>query len=427
MNHPQSKAIFISLLVAAAVLGAASGYLGWSLFVAALIWIALQNREFKKVEKWTRRPLTPPKNGLEGWFRLAYEPYRLIQRERARTKGITSRLRQIYELAEVIPDAVIILGSSGEIDNLNNAAKKLLRFNDRDIGLGISTIVRNPDFVAFMNAPSFIDPLEFTSPFDQEQILEARRFDVGTERKVILVRDITALNRLLTMRQNFVANVSHELRTPLTVVNGYLETMIDKEQPEDLRLSLIEKLDSPMRRMQSLVDDLLLLTQLESSAPTGVDVPIDVSSMMQNAYLEVQGLQTSENQITISCESSMTILGTHKEMHSVCVNLLTNAIRYSPAGKPIEISWRDISGGARLQVTDNGYGIAEEHLHRLTERFYRVDMSGSRSRGGTGLGLAIVKHILRRHDSALQISSKMNRGSKFYCDFKHFAETTSIR
>jgi two-component system phosphate regulon sensor histidine kinase PhoR len=151
MNHSQSKTIFVSLLVVAALVGAASGYLGWSLFVAAVIWIALQNREFRKVQKWTERPLTPPKNGLDGWFELAYEPYRLIQKERERTKDITARLRQIYELAEVIPDAVIILGLSGEIDSLNNSAKKLLRLNDRDIGLGLSTIVRNPDFVAFLN------------------------------------------------------------------------------------------------------------------------------------------------------------------------------------------------------------------------------------------------------------------------------------
>lgn len=419
MNHPQSKTILVCLLVAAAIVGAASGYLGWALFAAAIVWIALQNREFNKVQKWTERPLTPPKNGLDGWFELAYEPYRVIQKERERTKDITARLRQIYDLAQVIPDAVIILGPNGEIDSLNSSAKKLLRLNDRDIGLGLSTIVRNPDFVAFLNASSFTDPLEFTSPFDQEQIMEARRFDVGVERKVILVRDITALNRLLTMRHNFVANVSHELRTPLTVVNGYLETMTDNEQPDDLRLSLIAKLDSPMRRMQSLVDDLLLLTQLESSAPMDMEVPIEVGSMLQNAFLEVQGLQTAENQITVRCESAMVINGLTKELHSVCVNLLTNAIRYSPAGKAIEISWVDIDGGARLQVADQGFGIAEEHLHRLTERFYRVDMSGSRSRGGTGLGLAIVKHILRRHGSALKIQSKINVGSKFYCDFKH--------
>jgi PAS domain-containing protein len=123
MNHPQSKKIFISLLVATALVGVVTGYLGWGLFVAAIIWIALQNREFKKVQKWTERPLKPPKNGLDGWFELAYEPYRVIHKERERTKDIASRLRQIYDLAEVIPDAVIILGPNGEIDSLNSSAK----------------------------------------------------------------------------------------------------------------------------------------------------------------------------------------------------------------------------------------------------------------------------------------------------------------
>jgi two-component system phosphate regulon sensor histidine kinase PhoR len=418
MNHGQSKTIFISLLILAALIGFAFEVLGWSLFAASVIWIGLQTREFSKVQNWTEKPLTPPTNGFGGWFELAYEPYRLIQKERARTKAISLRLRQVYDLAEVIPDAVIILGPSNEIESLNNAAKKLLRLKDSDIGLGISTIVRNPDFVMFMNAPSFLDPLEFSSPFDQSQIFEARRFDVGVEQKVILVRDITALNRLLTMRQSFVANVSHELRTPLTVVNGYLETMSDPEQPEKLRLSLIDKLNSPMMRMRSLVDDLLLLTQLESSPSVATKLPISVPSLLQNACQELQGLESSPGQIVIRCESEMSINGHAKELHSVCVNLLTNAIKYSPAGSPIEISWSDIDDGARLQVKDEGYGIAEEHLHRLTERFYRVDMSDSRTRGGTGLGLAIVKHILRRHGSSLNIESNANQGSTFYCDFK---------
>ena len=234
----------------------------------------------------------------------------------------------------------------------------------------------------------------------------------------MLVRDITSSNRLLTMRQQFVANVSHELRTPLTVVNGYLETISDETASDELRLKLIGKFASPLSRMQALVEDLLLLTQLEASTALAESREVDMSTLITNAVEDVQSLQSYPGQITVRCESEQYVLGTEKELHSVCINLLSNAIRYSGTEGAIEVAWSDHRDRVRLSVTDNGSGIPNEYLDRLTERFFRIDVSGSQARGGTGLGLAIVKHILKRHDSELCIESELNRGSTFYCEFK---------
>ena len=313
-----------------------------------------------------------PENRAEAWYEIANSPYRLLGRERQRGRSMLGRVREIIGVTELIPDAVILLDAAGGIESMNTAARSLFNLKKEDIGLGLANIVRSPDFAAFLRQVDDSPTLEFTSPRNPEQQLEARRFDSDSQRKLILVRDITSSNRLLTMRQQFVANVSHELRTPLTVVNGYLETINDEKVSDDLRLRLIGKFATPMNRMQTLVEDLLLLTQLEAST----------------------------------------------ELHSGCVNLLSNAIRHSDSSAKIEISWARINDKVRLAVMDSGTGIPSEYIDRLTERFFRVDMAGAQARGGTGLGLAIVKHVLKRHDSQLHIKSALNQGSTFYCDFR---------
>ena len=407
------------LLAAAIVVGALTGWMGWCLFVASIIWIVIQARQYRRVLQWSKRPLGRPQNGLEPWFVLAYNPYRALQRQRNRTRAIGRRMRQLLLLAEVIPDGVVILAPSGEIEGLNQAAKNLLQLKDSDIGLGLATIIRVPEFIAFVRAPEPPEsPLEFVSPFDADKTYEARRVSMENQRSVIIIRDITTLNRLLTMRQNFVANVSHELRTPITVVNGYLETIADDEQPEDLRLALTQKLQPPMKRMRSLVDDLLLLSQLESTAEAEQKSVLPVSRMLSSAVSEVQGLAKRKDQVSMSCDPSMHVHGNEKELHSVCVNLLTNALRYTSDDAPVVLSCARMDDQVRVSVQDNGIGIAPEHLQHITERFYRVDMAGARSSGGTGLGLAIVKHILLRHDSSLMVESELGKGSLFYFDLE---------
>ena len=219
------------------------------------------------------------------------------------------------------------------------------------------------------------------------------------------------------MRQQFVANVSHELRTPLTVVNGYLETVNDETVSDDVRLRLIGKFATPMNRMQTLVEDLLLLTQLEASTDIAEPVAVSMTAVIRGAADELQSLQNYPDQITVRIEADDKVLGLEKELHSVCVNLLSNAIRHSDSSANIEISWARVNDKVRLAVIDSGTGIPSEYIDRLTERFFRVDIAGAQARGGTGLGLAIVKHVLKRHDSQLYIESALNQGSTFYCDF----------
>jgi two-component system phosphate regulon sensor histidine kinase PhoR len=222
------------------------------------------------------------------------------------------------------------------------------------------------------------------------------------------------------MRQDFIANVSHELRTPLTVIVGYVEALVNEDLDRETTRSIVEKLQSPTVRMRALVDDLLLLTRLESSPSPGSEelTQVDMRGVIKAIASDGRALSGGRHKISCTVESTACVIGIEQELFSACLNLMTNAVRYSPDGGDIEVSWVDLStGGARFSVKDQGIGIPPEHLSRITERFYRVDLAKSRVRGGTGLGLAIVKHILKRHNSELKILSELAKGSTFYCDF----------
>ena len=258
-----SELQLISLLGAVALAaGLLTGQMAWCLFLAAITWIIRQYSEFEKLRNWTNRPLQMPPDLSETWYQLANVPYRQLIRERTRTRTVLARIREIIGVTELLPDAVILLDETGAIETTNSTARSLFQLKKSDIGLALASIVRSPDFAQFLRDENEMVPLEFASPFNPDQQLEARCFESESGRRLILIRDITSSNRLLTMRQQFVANVSHELRTPLTVVNGYLETINDETASDELRLQLLDRFTAPMNRMHALVEDLLLLTQL---------------------------------------------------------------------------------------------------------------------------------------------------------------------
>ena len=236
---------------------------------------------------------------------------------------------------------------------------------------------------------------------------------------VLVLHDVSELRRLEAIRQDFVANVSHELRTPLTVIVGYLETMAMEDLDAETLRGILQKLEPSTQRMRALVDDLLLLTRLESSSapePRELDT-LDIGAIVRGCIAEARMLSHDKHKFDADIETDVPLLGVESEVYSACLNMITNAVRYSPDGGAVAISWRRTPQGACFSVTDQGVGIPSEDLQRITERFYRVDFAKSRVRGGTGLGLAIVKHVLKRHHAALRVESTLGAGTTFYCDF----------
>ncbi len=249
--------------------------------------------------------------------------------------------------------------------------------------------------------------------YDRTLELRIMRYTEGEY--LMAVRDVSQLKQLEGMRRNFFANVSHELRTPMTVLQGYLEMSSD---PDMLVGPMWDRahgvMTEQLARMNALVEQLLTLSKIEAAPTIELEDEVDVPAMLDILEKEAVSLSGDKNQqISFDVDHSLKVLGDDDQLRSAISNLVYNAVKHTPADADISVRWFRVANGARLEVTDSGEGIAAQHIHRLTERFYRVDKARSRETGGSGLGLAIVKHALSHHDSHLEIESELEKGSTF--------------
>lgn len=415
------------LFVAGALLiGIFTGQTGWLLSIGLLLYLGNLFYRLRKLEQWVRHyDLDPP--DLDGVFdEIVYQLHRHRKRQHARRSRIAHELRQFQRSARILPDATVLLDANDQILWFNRAATELLGLRSSDTGHAIGGLIRSPQFIRLLrehSTSSNYDTLEMMSPVDERILLDLRISSSRNEQRLLLARDVTQLNRLLNMRRDFVANVSHELRTPLTVVIGYLESLLDDDSldldPATLK-SLLGKIYAPAQRMKTMVEDLLLLSRLDTDAMLNAEnCPlVEMPALLRSVARDCEQLSKGQHTFSYRIEPQLKLRGVEQELYSVAGNLLSNAIRYTQPGGKIELQWQvEPDGRARLTVTDNGPGIAPDHIERLTERFYRVDIGRSRQSGGTGLGLSIVKQVVRRHGAELQIDSQPGRGSSFHCLF----------
>mgnify|MGYP003321368884 FL=1 len=363
---------------------------------------------------WTRNPIKPPRM-VSGLFQVsASRLFRSSQNTRKRSRKIIDATRGLKRRLRELPEAWLVTTSDGQIMDANDAARNVLDLPIRTAGINLIDHWQDPRVEAIIRSPVTGEVLEVTSPKDNRSQLEVRLHTLDRDQRIILVRDVTPLNRLLTTRQDFLANISHELRSPLTVIVGYLEALQDSATIQDTE-EIVTRLLSPVQRMRNLVEDLLTLTRLESSPrPSIYDLDnVNVAKIIVTISNEIKELEGFDHDVEMSIDERTRALGIPEEIYSAINNLITNAIRYTPVGGKIKIRWLTDGDVCLFEVTDTGPGIATEHLQHLTERFYRVDSPRIAKSGGTGLGLAIVKHILLRHESTLRINSTLGEGSTF--------------
>ncbi len=230
------------------------------------------------------------------------------------------------------------------------------------------------------------------------------------------------INQLEQVRKDFVANVSHELRTPLTVIRGYLESLLKKNKPEaKVFHDIFKQMHQHSIRMENIIDDLLLLSRLESEGETiNTNQRVVVKSLLDSICRDAKDYALDkQHSILLEADPNLGLLGSEEELKSVFTNLIINAVKYTPAKGNILVKWYHDETHAVFSVKDNGIGISDKDIPRITERFYCVDKARSRERGGTGLGLAIVKHVMMQHQGEMQIQSKLGKGSEFSCLFPH--------
>lgn len=337
------------------------------------------------------------------------------QRLRTRSRRLAKQLRNLRSAAATLPDAAVLLDGEGRVRWFNQASEHLLGLQrPRDRGVVLAERLAYTTLGPWLRKGARQPLNDVSAPNDSQLRLGVVTVPFGQHQRMLVARDISNLLRLQQVRQDFVANVSHELRTPLTVLHGYLD-LIDPDQYSELSTIIIEmRLQS--RRMGQIVEDLLMLSRLETRQELPEE-PVAMAPLLATLMKEAKALSHDRHRIEMDAEDGVDLLGSTHELHSAFSNLLSNAVRYTPAEGCIRVSWKRTAEGACFSVRDSGHGIPANHLERLTERFYRVSSSRSRDSGGTGLGLSIVKHVLNRHDARLKIESEPGHGSTFSCLF----------
>lgn len=341
-----------------------------------------------------------------------------------REEKLTGFLKRFEETTSALPDAVVVTDREGKIEWANKKAEEYLGIQwPRDSGQRLSNLIRYPNLSASLNRnkkESQSPTVEIVSPVDMERSLELRINRYGNTYMLFVARDVTEIYRLNRIRKDFIANASHELRTPLTVITGYLESFQEDTEscPEDWRPQIAQMRDQAAR-MQRLIEDLLALSSLESAEEFAPREEVRVTDLLNAIIAEAETLSGGQEHVfRAELDASLLLLGSARDLYSAFSNIVFNAVQYTPSGGVITVRWyRDNNGTACMQVSDTGEGIEEKHIPRITERFYRIDKSRSRSRGGTGLGLSIVKHALARHEARLEVKSIPGSGSDFICRF----------
>lgn len=411
----------LSRLVVALVLVLLAGALLGMPVLAFVVFLAVcllsQLLHLNRLHRWLRSGGEYPPSGSPVWEEIYYQIHLLRRRNKRRKKRLIRIVDRFRSAFAALPDGTVVLNAQNRIEWFNDAAARLLGLKSVDADMQVVNLVRHPNFVEFMQNPDGRHTVTIPSPVLSSVMLEIRRVPYGDDMHLLVAQDVTQLRFMERVRSDFVANVSHELRTPLTVMKGYLETLTESGDPAlASHERILRRLSEQTERMRRLVDDLLCLTRIESSLQPAVSRRVGMAGLLRG-LCEDAVTGSAHAPLELRAESAADVLGDEQDLRSAFSNLLVNAVRHTPPDGRITVRWRDEeNGGARLDVEDTGEGIAEEHIPRLTERFYRVE-SGTRGRSGTGLGLAIVKHVLARHDAALKIASRVGQGSCFSCLF----------
>jgi len=392
-------------------------------FILYIAWIMFQLRSFERwIGNGAHSMRAPDTSGI--WALIVQHIYRTQKKNKDRKTGLANLAKRYQAIMKALPDATIVLNEHLEIEWANGIAEEVLGVDiARDTGHRVDNIIRDLSIQELLTGDDPKNEIEIVSPIDELKTLIISKVNYGEGQVLLTARDISQRIALQKMRKAFIANASHELRTPLTVVSGYLEILNDDENLPVSMKKMMSNAHLQALRMDRILDDLLTLSKLEEKgfSKRSGDV-VDAPSILQRMTEDLQTTTAKDShEFEVNIDENLKIKVVEREFFSLCQNLLSNAIKYSEKGSKIEVCWQlNDKGLACLRVTDNGEGIAPEHLSRLTERFYRISVSRSRTVGGTGLGLSIVNHIMENYGGHLEIKSRLGEGSTFTACFPNF-------
>lgn len=412
------------LLLALGAAGSAALVIGYT-FSKRLLAPLFQMTQLSRSIAGGRRPqplLIRTGDELEA---LADALNRMAEEVQKKIQGLSDDRAQTIALLSGMIEGVVVLDERGKVVLTNSSFEKMFGLSGAEwVGRYYYEVLRHHDLNKLVE-----EVIRTARPLSREMRLDFSfrpHFQVqasvtrGPRVSVVLVfHDITEIKRLERIRKDFVANVSHELRTPLAAILGYLETLVDEgmENPEQVKEYLMI-LQKHSHRMQNIVQDLLQLSRIESGLDPIRTALIPLKECVEKNILLLSPLAQKKGQ-TLRCAvpSGVHLAGDPEKINQVIVNLLDNAMKYSPEGGTVEIRGKEEKRTVEIEVEDTGIGIPAEDLDRVFERFYRVDRTRSRELGGTGLGLSIVKHIVEAHNGKVSVQSVLGKGSCFKLSF----------
>ena len=385
--------------------------------LAAVVFVGWQSLNLWKLHQWTRNPVEDIPQGIGLWADIYDGISTLAKRNRRQHEKYRTMINDFQGLTNAFPDAPLAIDENDVITWFNQAAEALLELrNPGDLGQPITNLLRDPDFANWLAVQDEVkSPLEMPSPRGEQRWLTVNAVAFRDRQRLVVLRDTTEVHNLEKIRRDFVANISHELRTPLTVVQGYLELL--EQHPADDVAHAVDKMLNQTGHMQSLLDDLLELSRVQSAEASSDEEVVNVGAMLMQLKEQAEELSRGQHDMRFDIEQDLHLGGVAADLESAFGNLISNAIKYTPEGGAIRISWKNSPEGPQFRVVDEGVGIPARDIPRITERFYRVGADRGRQTGGTGLGLAIVKHILNAHEADLTISSELGEGSTFTATF----------
>jgi two-component system phosphate regulon sensor histidine kinase PhoR len=396
---------------------------GWVLFQ----WIARPLKELYQFMENIRlgtpvRPRMTRRDDIYG--KLAKSLERLERLHTSHLSSLHGRMEEIQAILTSMSEGVVATEITGRISIINPAAAELFQLS---AGSGVGEfpykVFPNSelgDIFHQIYVKGYSLQKEITWPGDPERTFNLHlapiRDDINEEIRgvVAVIGDVTKIRQLESMRRDFVANVSHELKTPLTSIKGFVETILDGALDDRATTKkFLTIIYQEAERLNNLIHDLLDISKLESGQGEVKHKPIKIAPLLDDILASMDN-QLADKNITIIKEiKAEIILGDEALLQEVIINLLDNAVKYTPAGGTVRLGTKQTETNVSFYVEDTGIGIPKESLPRLFERFYRVDKGRSREMGGTGLGLAIVKHIIERHGGKINVSSEFGKGSRF--------------
>jgi len=388
-----------------ALAAALAGYTGWHVVNVWRLFRWLQNSD----------AAIPESFGL--WSDIFDTINSLEQRKRKRKKQYKAIIGKFQNLTDALPDATLVIDKNDHITWFNPAASSLLGLKiPGDIGQAVTNLLRGPDFADWLAIQGEVkSSLEMPSPKSDTTWLSVSAVSFRDKQRLIILGDVSDVHQLEQIRQDFVENISHELRTPLTVLLGYLE-LLQQDPPDKMKIAL-ERMQDQALQMQSMLNDLLELSRLQSDEFQKDEEIINIPAILDKLQELAEELSRGQHSLLFNVETGLNLSGIASDIESAFRNLIINALKFTPPGGTIAVNWSDTPEGPILVVRDTGTGIPRREIPRLTERFYRVGSDRARQTGGTGLGLSIVKHVLNAHHANLLINSELGEGSQFICAF----------